>query len=193
MIFFASGIEGPIFPKKMYFGYTNRSGIVQTVYPKDMELLLAKRRFLVKSFYMSENYIIRSVEITSGQANAGISFFRYEEPIPSTLTLLYDHAKLEVLINNFDLKTLIDNINNELLSGDFNYETLVETSGLSGRKFNDEAIQKSLFWFINVYKEKIFRESYGMNIEELKKHSAMISYKLYEMKEINDKGLVSKL
>lgn len=193
MIFFSSGIEGPIFPKKMYFGYTNRSGIVQTVYPKDMELLLAKRRFLVKSFYMSENYIIRSVEITSGQTNAGISFFRYEEPIPSTLALLYDHAKLEVLINSFELKTLIDNINSTLLFGNFDYEALIEASGLGGKKLNDEIIRNSLFWFINVYREKIFKESYGMNIGELKKHSAMISYKLYEMKEINDKGLVSKL
>ncbi|HEW91201.1 MAG TPA: hypothetical protein ENF81_01480 [Thermotogaceae bacterium] len=193
MIFFSSGIEGPIFPKKMYFGYTNRSGIVQTFYPKDMELLLSKRRFLVKSFYMSENYIIRSVEITSGQANAGISFFRYEEPLPSTLTLLYDHTKLELLINNFDLKSLIDNINDELLSDGFDYESIIESAVLDDKKFNDEAIQKSLLWFVNVYKEKVFKESYGMNIDELKKHSAMIAYKLYEMKEINDKGLVSKL
>ncbi|MDI3471790.1 MAG: hypothetical protein PWQ20_120 [Thermotogaceae bacterium] len=193
MIFFSSGIEGPIFPKKMYFGYTNRSGVVQTFYPKDMELLLSKRRFLVKSFYMSENYIIRSVEITSGQANAGVSFFRYEEPIPSTLTILYDQVKLDILINNFDLKSLIDNINNELLSDNFNYDNIVESAILNSKKLNDEALQKSLYWFVNVYREKIFRESYGMNIEELKKHSAMIAYKLYEMKEINDKGLVSKL
>jgi len=51
----------------------------------------------------------------------------------------------------------------------------------------------SVNWFVRTYIDRIYTESFRMNIYDLSEKAPMISYKIYEMKELGDRGILSKL
>ena len=197
MIFFSDFKETPIFPVEMYFKHTSRIGIVKTKYVEDMRFLFSKKKFKVKSFLNDNNYIVRDVEITTGSVESKTAFFKYNEPLPMSVVYLYDRKKLDVIMKYIMIDGLIEEINMSLEEGEvvdvlevFDFD---QTFGDEENRDELEEFVMSVNWFVRVYIDKIFTDSFKMNIYDLSEKAPMISYKIYEMKELGDRGILSKL
>jgi len=205
MIFFNDFKETPLFPVEMYFKHTSRIGVIKTRYIDDMKYLFSKKRFRVKSFLIDQdhmlledsNYIIRDVEITTGSVESRTAFFKYDEPLPMSIVYLYDRKKLDVIMKYILIDGLIEEINISLEEGepvdvlegfDFDY-----AFGDVENKGEIEEFIMSVNWFVRTYIDRIYTESFRMNIYDLSEKAPMISYKIYEMKELGDRGILSKL
>jgi len=185
-------------PDKMYFGYIVRTGKLKCLNRGDFEFITKKKSFFVKSIKGRSSSIIRQININSFDPKNKVAFFQYDEPIPYEIIQIYKHRIITLISKYVEIRKIIMDLNSLLYvqKEAFNDEYLTWLDEISnGHQFGDELTEHpKLRTFINLfsngYYTTLFGRAYNHDIENLIHDSERIIFKLYEMKYLNDIGMV---
>ena len=126
-----------------------------------------------------------------------IAYFQYEEAIPYEITQIYKHKIISLIVKYCSIATIIKQLNNliTLEKEFFNNEYLEWLNDIVRQKDKISGDEKSklrtlINIFSNSYITTLFAQGYHYDQEQIKKDEEKIIYKIYEMKYLNDIGMV---
>jgi len=184
-------------PLEMYFGYIIRTGKCVLENRGDFEFLTKRKHMFVFSFISSDEKIEREITINSYDPKNMTAYFQYEESIPYEITQIYKHKIITHISKFLPISAVISALNS-LITLDkelFNKEYLdwLHSIVTNANNKNDEEKSK-LRSFINIFSNSyittLFAHGYHYDHEKIKDDENKIVYKLYEMKYLNDIGMV---
>lgn len=184
-------------PLEMYFGYIIRTGKCSIENRGDFEFLTKRKNLYVLSFLSSDEKIEREITINSYDPKNLIAFFQYEEAIPYEITQIYKHKVISHILKYCSISTIIKELNN-LITLDkefFNQEYLEWLNAIVKGKININSDEKSklrtlINIFSNSYITTLYAQGYHYDQDQIKRDEDKIIYKIYEMKYLNDIGMV---
>ncbi len=184
-------------PLEMYFGYIIRTGKCIIENRGDFEFLTKRKQLYVLSFISTNEKIEREITINSYDPKNMIAYFQYEEAIPYEITQIYKHKVISHIFKYCSLSTIIKQLNNliTLEKEFFNNEYLEWLDGVVRYKNEMNSDEKSkLRTLINIFSNSyitiLYAQGYHYNQEQIKQDEDKIIYKIYEMKYLNDIGMV---
>ena len=184
-------------PLEMYFGYIIRTGKCNIENRGDFEFLTKRKQLYVLSFLSSDEKIEREITINSYDPKNMIAYFQYEEAIPYEITQIYKHKIISLIVKYCSIATIIQQLNNliTLEKEFFNNEYLEWLNDIVRQKDKISGDEKSklrtlINIFSNSYITTLFAQGYHYDQEQIKKDEEKIIYKIYEMKYLNDIGMV---
>jgi len=190
-------------PEEIVFGYTVGAGRMRVRFVSDFSLVAKENQLFCKSFFSDQIWMHRKLEVNTADFRHRYVFFQYQEPIPYEVVNLYKHKIISALIQHIPLDRIIDGLNH-LLNADkslFNemYLDWIDqiTQGICFSEDHQEEestrIRSYINLFANHYITELFGRVYARNLSLLKDHLPLLSYKMYEMKDMHDRGMVSIL
>ncbi|MDN5360443.1 MAG: hypothetical protein PWQ84_1506 [Thermotogaceae bacterium] len=184
-------------PSEMYFGYIIRTGKCIIENRGDFEFLTKRKQLSVLSFLPTNEKIEREITINSYDPKNMIAYFQYKEAIPYEITQIYKHKIISNIFKYCSLSTIIKQLNNliTLEKEFFNNEYLEWLDGVVRYKNKMNSDEKSklrtlINIFSNSYITTLYAHGYHYDQAQIKRDEEKIIYKLYEMKYLNDIGMV---
>src|SRR6056297_2086681 len=184
-------------PVEMYFGYIIRTGKCIIENRGDFEFLTKRKNLYVLSYISSDEKMEREITINSYDPKNIVAYFQYEEPIPYEITQIYKHKIISHILKYCSLTMIIKQLNNliTLEKEFFNNEYLEWLSNVVRQKSNITGEEKSklrtlINIFSNSYITTLYAQGYHYDQVQIKTDEDKIIYKIYEMKYLNDIGMV---
>jgi len=184
-------------PLEMYFGYIIRTGKCMIENRGDFEFLTKRKNLYVLSFLSSNEKIEREITINSYDPKNMIAFFQYEETIPYEITQIYKHKIITHILKYCSISKIIKQLNNliTLEKEFFNQAYLEWLNGIVKGKEKINSDEKSklrtlINIFSNSYITTLYAQGYHYDQVQIKTDEDKIIYKIYEMKYLNDIGMV---
>ena len=184
-------------PMEMYFGYIIRTGKCMIENRGDFEFLTKRKNLYVLSFLSSDEKLEREITINSYDPKNMVAYFQYEESIPYEITQIFKYKMISYILKYCSLSTIIKELNNliTLEKEFFNNEYLDWLNNVVKQTTNITSEEKSTLrtminLFSNSYIMTLFAQGYHYDQEKIKKDQDKIVYKIYEMKYLNDIGMV---
>ena len=184
-------------PMEMYFGYIIRTGKCIVENRGDFEFLTKRKQLYVLSFMPSNEKVERKITINSYDPKNMIAYFQYEETIPYEIIQIYKHKIVTQILKYCSLSTIIKQLNNLItLEKEFFNNEYLEwlneiVKGKDKMNSDEKAKLRTLInIFSNSYITTLYAQGYHYNHEQIQKDEEKIIYKIYEMKYLNDIGMV---
>ena len=184
-------------PLEMYFGYIIRTGKCLIENRGDFEFLTKRKKLCVLSLLSTDEKLEREITINSYDPKNMVAYFQYEETIPYEITQIYKHKIISHILKYCSLTMIIKQLNNliTLEKEFFNNEYLEWLSNVVRQKSNITGEEKSklrtlINIFSNSYITTLYAQGYHRDQEQIKNDEDKIIYKIYEMKYLNDIGMV---
>jgi len=196
------------FPQEIYYGYIVRRGKMKIKNERDFKYISKVRTLYSRSYTEEGDSLLRKLRVTSMDNGNNVLFFQYEEPIPYEVVNVYRHKIISGIENVISVTDLIMQLNGFLkkASEEFSYEYMkwldeifdadeIEDDDLmeDNTQKNETQLRGYLNLFSNSYITDIFGKVYDKNISLLLGDQSKIIYKIYEMKYLNDKDMVSRI
>lgn len=190
-------------PEEVVFGCVVRSGRMRLKHSADFCRISEISRLWCKSFISDHVCMVRQIEVNTADFRNRLVFFQYHEPIPYEVVNLYKHKIVSSLMHHFSMEAVIDGLNYllEQDKSEFNgmyldwVEQIMGSFSLSDGNHEEEStrIKSFLNLFANHYITNLYGRVYSRKMPILKNHAPMLVFKMYEMKDLHDRGLVSIL
>ena len=184
-------------PVEMYFGYIIRTGKCIIENRGDFEFLTKRKNLYVLSYISSDEKMEREITINSYDPKNRVAYFQYQETIPYEIIQIYKHKIISHIHKYCSISTIIKQLNGliTLEKESFNNGYLEWLNSIVKGKKNITSDEKSklktlINIFSNSYITTLYAQGYHYDQEQITEDQDKIIYKIYEMKYLNDIGMV---
>jgi hypothetical protein len=183
-------------PKEMFFGYVIRTGKFTIDNRNEFDVLRSAKKLTVCSYFNSCS-IVRTIEKNSFDPKNKVVYFSYDEDLPYEIIQIYKHRMMTTICKYCDLQSVIydlirlvsiekENFNDEYV--EWMHNTVEKVSYISESERGK--LKTFLNLFSNSYITSFVSLSYKHDYIKMYHDREKIVYKLYEMKYLNDIGMV---
>ncbi|ACR80598.1 MULTISPECIES: hypothetical protein [Kosmotoga] len=179
-------------PKRATFDFRTKTGLMTTWSKEQAQELLEKKYWTCLSAYSLECSIRRKITFERKHSDVNLLYFKYSTELPESVESYFDFETIETISKFFSLRQITEDVYTMLKEyerGIMTFEEhffsnwlikIFEESEVEGDR---KSLEVFLMRYVEIFVTKILWNTYGGDLNRLRKDLSAIVYTYTEMKD----------